>query len=77
MKKDLCENFENYFNSIDSNYVTRNNKSLIRLPKVCLECAKKSFYFTGAKTLNDLPTDIRKAETLNYFKVKLHNFLDA
>ena len=77
MKKDLCENFENYFNSIDSNHVTRNNKSLIMLPKVCLECAKKSFYFTGAKTFNDLPTDIRKAEALNDFKVKLHNFLDA
>ena len=74
---DLCENFENYFDIIDSKHVTRNYKSLIRLPKVRLECAKKSFYFTGAKTFNDLPIDIRKVETLNDFKVKLQNFLDA
>ena len=77
LKMDLCENFENYFDNIDSKHVTRNNKSLIRLPKVRLECAKKSFYFTGAKTSNDLPIDIRKVETLNDFKVKLQNFLNA
>ena len=41
MKKDLCENFENYFDIIDSNHVTRNNKSLIRLPMF-----HSSFVFT-------------------------------
>ena len=77
LKMDLCENFENYFEIIESKYATRNNKRLIRLPKVRLECAKKSFYFNGAKTFNDLPSDIRKAETLNDFKIKLVNFLDT
>ncbi len=61
MKKDLCENFEGYFDIIESKHATRKNKSLIRLPKVRLECAKKGFYFTGAKIFNELPIDIRKA----------------
>ncbi len=77
MKKGLCENFEGYFDIIESKHATRNNKSLIRLPKVCLECAKKGFYYTGAKTFNELLIDIRKAETLNDFKIKLQNLLDV
>ena len=61
------------FDIIDSNHVTRNN-NLIKLPKVRFDCAKKSFYLTGVKTFNDLPTDIRKAETISDFKVKLKLF---
>ena len=52
IKKDLCENFNDYFDIIESKHVTRNNKNLIRLPKVRLECAKKGFHFIGAKTFN-------------------------
>ena len=77
IKKDLCENFNDYFDIIESKHVTRNNKNLIRLPKVRLECAKKGFHFIGAKTFNELPIVIRKAECLNDFKIKLRNLLDV
>ena len=39
-KNESCENFENYFDVIDSSHGTRNNKYSIRLPKVRLEAAK-------------------------------------
>ena len=77
IKKDLCENFNDYFDIIESKHVTRNNKNLIRLPKVRLECAKKGSHFIGAKTFNELSIVIRKAECLNDFKIKLRNLLDV
>ena len=67
IKKDLCENFNDYFDIIESQHVTRNNKNLIRLPKVRLECVKKGFHFPGAKTFNELPITITLASIVTYF----------
>ena len=61
---------------IDGKYGTCNNKMSIRLPKVRLESAKNGFYFLGGKIYNELPVDIRKAETLNDFNVRLQAFLN-
>ncbi len=43
---------------------TRNASCLILLPKIHAEYARNSFYYMGAKTYNDLPTDIRKVSNL-------------
>jgi hypothetical protein len=76
IKNDVGENFDKYFEIIDGKYGTRNNKMSIRLPKVRLESAKNGFYFLSGKIYNELPLDIRKAETLNDFNVRLQAFLN-
>ena len=43
----VCENFDNYLEVIESKINTRNNGTLIRLPKVKLEVSRKSFFFQG------------------------------
>ena len=43
----VCENFDNYFEVIESKINNRNNGTLIRLPKVKLEVTRKSFFFQG------------------------------
>ena len=63
-KNESCENFENYFDVIDSSHGTRNNKYSIRLPKVRLETAKNGLYFLGGKLFNELPLEIRQVENL-------------
>ena len=68
----ICENFANYFDVMVNN--TRNKNKLIRLPRVRLQCSKKSFRFTGAKIYNELPIKIRDASTLNDFN-KIYNQL--
>ena len=65
---EVCENFIDYFDCINNPVQTRNNGFLVRLPKVRTESAKKGFYFVGAKTFNELPTNIRKAKNLKEFK---------
>ena len=56
---DKCvETFRSYYDVIDNERQTRNTKSLIRLPKVRTEFARKSFYFFAARTFNDLPRNI-------------------
>ena len=65
-----CNNFVNYFDIINETH-TRNDGFLIRLPKVRLQSAKTSFYFSGAKCYNDLPLEIRKSASLSIFKEHL------
>ena len=66
-----CDNFKNYFELMVNS--TRNKNTLIRLPRVKLESFKKSFSFYGAKIFNELPRDIRRAETRNEFLKLLYN----
>ena len=75
LKKNVCQNFLNYFTVIDSNIATRNQGCCIKLPKVNLEIAKKGFYFYGGKLFNELPLKIRRSETLQLFKRELDKFL--
>ena len=71
----VCSNFINYFELQNHEFNTRNNAAAIKLPKVKLSCAKKAFYFTGAKTYNDLPMNIRKEENFKaYVKMLKYHF---
>ena len=51
---------------------TRNNGVILRLPKVRTVTGKNGFYFAGAKLFNNLPSDIRKADSLKKFKEELN-----
>ena len=44
---------------------TRNNQCLLKLPRIKTEYARKSFRFMGAKIYNELPIEIRKAESFS------------
>ena len=68
ISNDICGNFKGYFQLIESNYSTRNNSKLIRLPVVKPQVANKGFYFFGGKCYNDLPTEIRSAYSLQDFR---------
>ena len=50
---------------------TRNNNASIKLPRVKLSCAKKAFYFSGAKAYNDLPLNIRNEKNVGAFRSML------
>ena len=69
---DKCECFSNHFTLMNNH--TRNNGSLLRLPPVKLEAAKKSFKYMGAKLWNELPLDIRSHMGKNDFQLKLKHF---
>ena len=60
-------NFISYFKVNSHGMGTRNASCLILLPKIHTEYARNSFYYMGAKTYNDLPTDVRKVSNFNSF----------
>ena len=62
---DVCENLNNYFDIMTNK--TRNKDTLLRLPKIKLESSKKSFRFYGAKCFNELPADVRRAQSMEDF----------
>ena len=55
--------FDNYFHVIDHSKKTKNNKRLIRLPRIKLEASRPSFYFGAAKIYNDIEMPRRKIST--------------
>ena len=59
--------------SMVSEYKTRNHRAL-QIPKVRLEYAKRSFYFTGVKNWNDIPSNIREQESLTRFKKRSRKY---
>ena len=74
---DLCpENLRHKFTerSIISEYRTRNHGDL-QIPKVRLEYAKRSFYFSGVKTWNDIPDNIRERDSIARFRTGLRDYL--
>ena len=60
--------------SMVSEYKMRNLRDL-QIPKVRLEYAKRSFYFSGVKNWNDIPCNIREQELLARFKKRFRKFL--
>ena len=61
---DLCpENLRHNFTerSMISEYRNRNCGDL-QIPKVRLEYAKRSFYFSGVKNWNDIPDNVREKD---------------
>ena len=51
--------FENYFQRISHNFGTRNNKRLLKIPRIKLESTKRAFFYNGVLVLNGLPTEVR------------------
>ena len=49
------------------NYNTRGNTHL-RLPFERLNICQKSFFYTGIRLWNDIPTPIKDANSIHYFK---------
>ena len=57
-----------------SSYQTRNQLD-IDTPRQNLEFSKNSFFYSGAKTWNEIPLEIRTSSTITLFKRKLKEFL--
>ena len=74
LTNNVCKNFENYFEVIESKINTRNSGTLIRLPKVKLEVTRKSFFFQGGYETNTLTRDIRSEKNYKNFKAKIRKF---
>ena len=55
--------FSKLLRSTESQENTRGNGITVKLLKVKLEACKKSFYFNGGKTFNELPRYIREQDT--------------
>ncbi len=56
-----------------SEYRTRNREDL-QIPKVRLEHAKRSFYFSGVKNWNAIPDNIREKESIARFKTGFREY---
>ncbi len=54
--KNVCSNFDNYFDRLQHVKNTRNNGISVRIPKIRLESTKHAFYYNGANEFNKLPT---------------------
>ena len=52
----VCSSFRNYFQKLEHKVSTRNNKKVLKIPKVKLEVARSGFFFMGARIFNSLPT---------------------
>ena len=74
---DLCpEDLRHKFTerSMISEYRTRNHGDL-QIPKVRLEYAKRSFYFSGVKNWNDIPDNIGERDSIARFRIGLRDYL--
>ena len=57
-----------------STYETRRLNDL-QVPRPRLEITRKSFSYQGTKVWNDIPNNIRDAESISIFKKQLRNYL--
>ena len=75
LTNNVCKNFKNYFEVIESKINTRNSGTLIRLPKVKPEVTRKSFFFRGGFEYNTLPREIRSEKKKHKnFEAKIRKF---
>ena len=58
-----CEAFQGYFNIYDHTVRTRNHQSLLKIPEIKTEFARKSVRFMGATIYNDLPIQVRRTKS--------------
>ena len=77
LQNNVCSPFKNYFERMLHSKATRNNGLSVKLPKVRLEFGKKSFYYQGAKTFNNLPVDLRSTDSRLKFKNKLRDYFNC
>ena len=70
MNDNVCENFNDYFAINYHAKSTRNRNKLLKLLRVKLKFAKRSFKYMGAIFYNDLPINIRACKNdPNYRKL--------
>ena len=63
---------KDYFQRLHHNALnTRNIKKTVRLPKVKLDFARRSFYFLGASIFNLLPLSLRNINSRVLFRKAL------
>ena len=74
LANNVCKNFENYSEVVESKKNTRNNGTLIRLPKLKLEVTRISFFFQGGYEYNTLPREIRSEKNHKNFKANIRKF---
>ena len=72
LQGNVCTPFKNYFNFLTHNRDTRNCRATVVLPKVKLEFARKSFYFSGANIFNSLPLKTRQTSSRVLFRQSLN-----
>ena len=73
LTNNICKNFKNYFEVIESKINTRNNGTLMRLPKVKLGVTRFSFKVDMNIMLYLVKLDLKK--TIKILKQKLGNFI--
>ena len=71
MDRNVCNNYQNYFERVQHVENTRNNGISVRIPKIHLESTKHAFYYNGAIEFNKLPKDIREIGSFMLFKREL------
>ena len=68
----VCYPFKDYFQRLYHNALnTRNNGKIVKLPKVKLDFARRSFYFLGASIFNSLPLSLRNNNSRVLFRKAL------
>ena len=75
MNDNVCEIFND---DLAINYHaknTRNRNKLLKLPRVKLEFAKRSFKYMGAILYNDLPINIRACENDPNYRKLFNNYV--
>ena len=66
----------NVFSHVQSRYALRSTAANnLNVPKPNLECFRRSFSFSGASAWNQLPTNVKSAQSLLDFKGLLWNYL--
>ena len=68
----VCCPFKDYFERLHHNALnTRNNGNTVKIPKVKLDFARRSFYFLGASIFNSLPLSLRNIDSRILFSKAL------
>ena len=75
LDNEACELFHDYFQKMNHNKATRNNKISLRIPNVRLKFAKSGFYCLGSSIYNSLPREIRDKDNFKDFRRSILIFL--
>ena len=74
--EEVCDPFENYFEFLNTTVNTRNKNIILRLPKLKLECGRKSTKYLGAKIFNHLPIEVHwHCKEKNFNSILKNHFL--
>ena len=72
--KDICDTFKDHFTIQNHGKDTRNADHSLKMIKIRIEYARKSFYYTGAKIYNELPLKIRKITNATEYEKSIKDY---